>query len=56
MVSLLNMERFRYSYGRAYVMNLISDTVIKLPADSDGAPDWNFMENYIKSLPYSDRI
>ena len=54
--SLLNMERYRYSYGRAYVMNLISDTVIKLPATSKGSPDWNFMENYIKSLPYSDRI
>jgi len=26
---------------------------IKLPADKNGNPDWKFMEDYIKSLPYS---
>jgi hypothetical protein len=29
---------------------------IKLPIKSDGSPDWKFMENYIKSLPYSANI
>ena len=27
--------------------------IIKLPVDKDGKPDWQFMEDYIKSLPYS---
>ena len=31
-------------------------TVIKLPGGEDGMPDFIFMENYIKSLPYSDKI
>jgi hypothetical protein len=30
--------------------------IIKLPADESGDPDWQFMENYIKALPYSDKI
>ena len=25
-------------------------------SDEGYAPDWQFMENYIKSLPYGDRI
>lgn len=29
---------------------------IKLPVDSNGEPDWQFMENYIKALPYGDRL
>lgn len=55
-VSLLKAERYRYSYGRAFKMQLISETLIKLPPNHDGAPDWVSVENYIKSLPYGDRI
>ena len=29
---------------------------IKLPVTSSGEPDWQFMEDYIKSLPYSKNI
>ena len=29
---------------------------IKLPVTLDGEPDWQFMENYMKSLPYGDRL
>lgn len=54
--AILQREQYKYSYGRAYLMDRIKDTNIKLPADSDGNPDWLFMENYIKSLPYGDRL
>ena len=54
-VPVLDRERVKYSFGRKWGTHL-DDTVIKLPATSKGSPDWNFMENYIKSLPYSDRI
>lgn len=53
---LLRRERYRYSYGRAYKLDLIRNTKIKLPATPDGKPDWQYMENYIKSLPYGDRL
>jgi len=54
-VPVLDCERVKYSFGRKWRTHL-EDTIIKLPADSKGSPDWKFMENYIKSLPYSDKI
>lgn len=54
--SVINNERFKYSYGRAVYSDEISRMVIKLPTTLDNVPDWGFMENYIKSLPYGDRI
>lgn len=53
--SIINNERFRFSYGRAVYSNVISNLSIKLPAKNN-EPDWEFMENYIKSLPYSANI
>lgn len=71
--TIIMQEYIRYCYGRAYRMDLIKNTMIKLPIQRDEKgnpiidnskkysekgyiPDWEFMENYIKSLPYSDRI
>lgn len=49
-ISILKQEKYKYSYGRAFKMDLISNTIIKLPATIDNYPDWGFMEQYIKSL------
>lgn len=46
----------RFSYGRKMRRDIISETKIKLPQTSNGTPDWQYMEDYIKSLPYGDRI
>ena len=54
--SILKKEKYRFSYGRKWILEGMRDTVIKLPVASDGTPDWKLMENYIKSLPFSDRI
>ena len=55
--TLLNKERFRYNYGRAFNKDVIANTLLKLPAikkaNDEYEPDWQFMEDYIKSLPYS---
>jgi hypothetical protein len=32
------------------------ETTIKLPATPEGKPDWDYMEKFIKSLPYSSQI
>ncbi len=72
-VTLLNKEQYKYSYGRAFLMDRIKDTIIKLPikrgndrtpvvddnkkySEQGYIPDWTWMENYIKSLSYGDRI
>lgn len=54
--TILDMERPRYCFGRSWTGNRLLDTRILLPQDNNGDPDWQFMENYIKSLPYGDCI
>lgn len=71
--TLFAQEGIRYCYGRAYRMDLIKNTLLKLPiqrdekgnpiidnsysySDKGYIPNWQFMEDYINSLPYSDRI
>lgn len=53
--TVLYKEKYRYSYGRKWVLESMRLTKIKLPT-KEGKPDFLFMENYIKSLPYGDRI
>ncbi|NLB82165.1 MAG: N-6 DNA methylase, partial [Clostridiaceae bacterium] len=50
LVAVLDCERYRYSFGRKYKTNLSKARVL-LPA-KDNEPDWDYMEKYIKSLPY----
>lgn len=54
LVTVLDKERQKYSFGRKWGPHLKS-TTIKLPA-KDNQPDWEFMERYIKSMPYGDKI
>lgn len=54
--SIIEKERYRYSYGRAFKMELIKNTMISLPVNKEGKIDFEFMEKYIKTLPYGDKI
>jgi type I restriction enzyme M protein len=46
----------RYNYGYAIVNHRLKTLQIKLPQIPQGKPDWEFMESYIKSLPYSSSL
>ena len=48
-VTLLNLEKYKYSYNRAFNKTFVEHTIILLPA-KDNEPDWEYMENYIKKL------
>lgn len=50
--TIINQNKYKYSFGRKAFYNKYSKDFIKLPAKNN-EPDWEFMENYIKSLPYS---
>lgn len=54
--AVLNHEVYRYSYGRARNLGRVENEIIKLPINHKGELDFDFMENYIKSLPYGDRV
>lgn len=49
-------EKYRFSYGRKWHKEMMEKSIIKLPAKSEGTPDWQFMEDFIKSLPYSANL
>lgn len=45
-----------YSYGRKWGLDKMRNSELKLPVLDDGSPDFNLIERYIKSLPYSEMI
>lgn len=51
--AVIRKEKYRFTYGRKWDKDLMIESRIRLPATSDGKPDWEWMENYIKGLPYS---
>lgn len=55
-VTVIKANRYRFNYGRKWTLDKMKETIIKLPSNNSGSPDFEFMENYIKSLPYGDRI
>ena len=54
--TILNKSIYKYSYGRARILDKIKEEKILLPINQKGEPDFEYMENYIKSLPYGDLI
>lgn len=55
LVTILNLEQYRYNYGRKCSQTRIKKIKIKLPSKNN-EPNFEFMENYIKSLSYSSSL
>jgi type I restriction enzyme M protein len=56
-VSIINAEQYRYSYGRKYNQDRIRDTELLVPCiKGTDDLDLDFIEKYIKSLPYSSSL
>ena len=54
--TVIGKEKYRFSYGRKWHLERMRESVIHLPVDGTGEPDFNYMEAYIKSLPFSSQI
>lgn len=54
--TIISKEKYRFNYGRKWGKEKMKISKIKLPVDNNGKPDWQFMEDYIKGLPYSRNI
>jgi Type I restriction modification DNA specificity domain len=50
--TVLRREKYRFSYGRKWNKARMEKSVVKLPA-SNGKPDWAFMRDYVRGLPFS---
>lgn len=56
-VTVINYsENYKWAYGRQCRAGNSKRIKIRLPASSDGKPDWDYMESYIKQLRYGDRL
>ena len=56
LITLIKKEKYRYSFGRKWGIKRMNETIMHLPVDKNNRPDWKFMEDYIKSLPYSGNL
>lgn len=56
MTTILNQNKFLFSYAGGGVAGIskLSKMSLSLPVTSKGQPDYDLMERYINSLPYSD--
>ncbi|MBO5577593.1 MAG: restriction endonuclease subunit S [Bacilli bacterium] len=53
--TVIKKDKFRFAYGRQYRQKDLLKHKIKLPVDSDGNPDWTYMEKYIEELQTRER-
>lgn len=56
LITIIRKEKYRFNYGRKWHKDRMEQSTIKLPIDKNERPDWKFMEDYIKSLPYSSNL
>ena len=56
--TVIEMDKYRWAYGRKWRPERMIKSTIRLPAklqENKYVPDWSYMENYIKNLPYANR-
>lgn len=53
LTTILKLEKFKFNYSRKMGTDRLQSLKIKLPTTKDNNPDFEYMERFIKSLPYS---
>lgn len=48
-VTVINNQSYRYNYGYIRNEQRLRNEILLLPANSDGTPDWAYMEQYVHS-------
>jgi hypothetical protein len=56
LTTVIRRERYRYSYGRKWDLERMKPSTIRLPVNKNEVPDWQMMERYISSLPFSSQL
>lgn len=54
--TLVELEQYRWDFGRKWRPTRMPFSKMKLPVDSKGKPNWGYMEKYIKTLRYSKSL
>jgi hypothetical protein len=56
LMAILKKISIKYGFGRQVRLHRLNNEIISLPVDENNKPNWQFMEDYIKSLPYSKSL
>jgi type I restriction enzyme M protein len=54
--TVITLNKYKYTFGRKAFNNKYSKDTIYLPIDKSNEIDWELMDKYIKTLPYSNLI
>lgn len=54
--NIIDSHKSLFNYSLKLNPSNLSNMVIEIPVDEAGNPDWDFMDRYIKGLPYSVSI
>lgn len=54
--ALIKKEKYRWGFGRKWRPIRMPSSIIKLPVNASGQPDWKFMTDYIKTIKFSSSI
>ncbi|GAA3065699.1 restriction endonuclease subunit S [Streptomyces roseofulvus] len=54
--AIIKHGRTRFTYGYKWTLARMKQTVIRLPANGNGEPDWGYMEAVMRGLPFSAAI
>ena len=56
LVTILNMEQYRYNYGLKRAQKRLKRESLRLPCTRSGDPDWRYIKQYIGDLRYSANL
>jgi hypothetical protein len=51
--SVIRHEKYRFNYGRKWHLDRMRNSTIRLPVNSEGSPNWEFMSRYMQGLRFS---
>jgi hypothetical protein len=54
--SVIRLERYRFNYGRKWHLDRMRAATIRLPSTATGNPDWQYMDEFISTLPFSSQL
>jgi hypothetical protein len=55
-ITVIKNEKYRFNYGRKWHVDRMKVSRIKLPVKPNGVLDFEYMDNFVKALPFSSVI
>lgn len=56
LTTIIRTEKYRFNYGRKWNLNRFKKDKIKLPSNTKGQPDFDYMNDFINSMKFSKAL